>query len=128
MGDEETALAANAHPIEAGVPSGDHLVRALLEDEWAHLRVFGGGVEYGAVLQIAGVEDAVPLVRRGRLASSDLGIDVGERESDRIDAEILAHAGGQGRRRVAGLHRRDGGQGVYRLGAGCASGQRRDLG
>ena len=37
-----------------------------------------GGVELGAVGELAGVVDGVPLVRHGERAGADLGVDVAE--------------------------------------------------
>ena len=52
IGDEQTALAADAHSFEAGVPAGDHFAFALFEAQG--LRAVAGGVELGAVVQPAG--------------------------------------------------------------------------
>ena len=100
-GDEEAALAADVHAREAGIPAGDHLVLALLQHEGSVVWVVVGGVELGAVDQIAGVVDGIPLLRSGERARAGLGVNVAKREGDGIDAEGLADAGSQLRRDIA---------------------------
>jgi len=77
--DEEATLAADAHAVEAGVHSDDDLalvlgtLRTLLEGKSSPLvRVFVGGIELGAIDEVAGVFDGVPVSQDGERSTADL--------------------------------------------------------
>ncbi len=126
IGDEEAALAADVHAVEAGVPAGDDLVLAVGEGEG--LAAVDGGVELGAVGEVAGVVDGVELVRRGELAGADFGVDVVEGEAGGLKPEGLAEFGTFERRDVIELDAGLDGDGVEGLGAGQAGGSAGILG
>ncbi len=65
VGDEEAALAADVHALKAGVPAADDAGAAPYGKVMGSLRGRSGGVELGAVGEVAGVVDGVPLVGRG---------------------------------------------------------------
>ena len=88
-----------------------------------------GGVKLGAVDEIAGVVDGVPLVRNGELAGADLSVDVVEGEGGGLDAKGLAELflAFEGRD-VAELGARFNRDGVERFGAWGAGGESGDFG
>src|SRR5580693_641262 len=59
--DQESPLAAHAHALKAGVPSGDHFAFALLEVQ--RLGLIARGVELGSVVEPSGVMDEVDFSR-----------------------------------------------------------------
>ena len=80
-GDEDAALAADAHSVEAGVHSGNDLTLALRawplqEGQGGVVGMVEGGVELGAIDEVAGVVDGVPLARGDAGPAADFGVDV----------------------------------------------------
>ena len=124
--DEEATLAADAHAVEAGVPAGNDVVLAVGEGDGVSPMV-DGGVEFGAVGEIAGVVDGVPLVRCSEFAGADLCVDVVEGDDGGLKAKGLAQAGAFEWRDILELYRGFGDEGVERLGAGGAGGKRGNL-
>ena len=76
VGDEEAALATDAHALEGGVPALDDAVFAVGEGDG--LATIDGGVELGAVLQVARVVNGVVITRLGDWASAHECIDVSQ--------------------------------------------------
>ena len=102
-------------------------LRALLEGEGAS--VLGwliGGVEFGAIDEVAGVFDGVPLVRGEESPGADFGVDVAEGDGLwRLDMpSASAQTGVFHGRDVEEFDGRVDGDGVERLGAGRARGKR----
>src|SRR5260370_29914902 len=91
VGNEEATLAADAHAVEASVPARNDLVLAVGDADG--LTTVEGGVELGAIGQVARVVDGVPLVRCGEFAGADFCVDVVEREAGGLKTEGLAEAG-----------------------------------
>ena len=127
IGNEEATLAANAHAVKTGVPAGDDLVAAVGDRDG--LAAVDGGVELGAVYEVAGVVDGVPLVRCGKFAGADFGVDIVEGEAGGFDTK-----GFQKRLRVLNrsdvikTYGRHGDYGVERPGAGQTGGKRGNFG
>ena len=126
VGDEETALAAELHAFKAGVPAWDDAVLAVGKADG--LAAINGGVELGAVCEVAGVVDGVELAGLGGLAGADLGVDIEQREGGGLAGKGFLYLRAEQRRRVVELGGGCARQRIERLGA-CddAGGKRWDL-
>ena len=126
VGDEEAALATDAHAFEAGVPALDDAVLAVGEGDG--LAAIDGGVELGAVGEVAGVVDGVELAGQGEGAGADDGVDVDERVGGFLAGEVGAELRADERGDVVEVSVGGVGEGVEDLGAGCAGRKGGDLG
>jgi hypothetical protein len=118
VGDDEAALAADAHAFKAGVPALDDAVLAVLEVDGLLVGVVVGGVEFFAVGEVAGVLDAEVGGGTDELAGAGCGVDVEQREALGLLVDAVADLGADQRRDVVELHLRGVGDGVEGLGAG----------
>jgi len=80
VGDVEATFAADVHALEGGVPTLDNAVLTVGEGDG--FAAVDGGVEFGAVGEIAGVVDGVELAGLGESSGTEEGIDVDEGVGD----------------------------------------------
>lgn len=91
------------------------------------LATVNGGVELGAVDQIAGVVNGQVLVPMHELAGTDLGVGVEQGVGCLLGRQTVANLGSDERRYVVQFHIGGASEGVQHLGAGCSLGHSGDL-